>query len=349
MAENAVKPVLGSRYAVIENLRFVFAVIVLIHHSHGLNPETENYPFAGGYIAVEFFLILSGYFAAQRIMNDGGENVSAGKIASDYTIQQFKKLFPAVVVSVFFHYAVLFFFGGLDGQDLPYMAYEILLLPQSGIYKILLNAPLWYLSAYMICMPLFFYLLGRFQDFFFHVGSVLAPLLIYGFICRNHIHLDIWNFASGIPFIGLFRVFAGICMGVVCCRISLSLKDRYSYKVIGLILLGLAITYAAFFHKTYADYFLVLMMTFGLAGIFSAGRSVPIRKNAISLFLGKYSVYLYCSHWTIRYLVPKIFPNLDYWRALPIYIIFSLLWALAVMLICRMLDSAATLLKRKGV
>ncbi|MCM1333972.1 MAG: acyltransferase family protein [Bacteroides sp.] len=334
------------RYAFIEVLRFVFALIVLMCHSHGLRPVGENYPFAGGYIAVEFFLILSGYFAVKHI--DGGKRVSAGKVAFDYTTKQFKKLFPVVAISVVIHYMVFFLNGEIDAQDLPYMLYEILLLPQSGIYKIFLNLPLWYLSAYLICMPLFLYFWGRFRDFFFHIGSILTPLLIYGFICRNCVHLDIWSFASGYPFIGLFRVFAGLCMGAVCYRISLSLKKSRVYQTGGLFILGLVIMYTAFFFKTYADYFLVLAMTLALAGIFAGNERRPL-KNGFSLFLGKYSVYLYCSHWTIRYLIPRLFPLLDYWTLLPIYVVSSLLYALAIMLTCRVACFAAAWRKRKEI
>lgn len=90
-------------------------------------------------------------------------------------------------------------------------------------------------------------------------------------------------------------------------------------------------------------------MTLALAGIFAGNERRSLRKNGFPLFLGKYSVYLYCSHWTIRYLIPRLFPSLDYWRLLPIYILCSLLWALAIMLICRMIFSAAAWRKRKEI
>lgn len=54
-----------GRNTEVDLLRVVFAIAVLIHHSHGLNPpDTTSYPFVGGYIAVEFFFLLTGYFAA---------------------------------------------------------------------------------------------------------------------------------------------------------------------------------------------------------------------------------------------------------------------------------------------
>ncbi len=195
-----------AKNGIIECLRFVFALVVLMVHTHGLRPQNTNYLFCGGYIAVEFFLILSGYFATKYIL-DSPDNNSAGANALKYTVRQVKKVVPAVVVTVFFNYAVIFAFGNIDLQDMPYMLYEMLLLPQSGIYKTFINLPLWYISAYVICLPVFLYLLGKFKDFFFNIGVIIVPLIIYGFICRNNVHLDIWNFSSGIPFVGLLRGF----------------------------------------------------------------------------------------------------------------------------------------------
>lgn len=127
-----------AKNGIIECLRFVFALVVLMVHTHGLRPQNTNYLFCGGYIAVEFFLILSGYFATKYIL-DSPDNNSAGANALKYTVRQVKKVVPAVVVTVFFNYAVIFAFGNIDLQDMPYMLYEMLLLPQSGIYKTFIN------------------------------------------------------------------------------------------------------------------------------------------------------------------------------------------------------------------
>ena len=78
-----------------------------------------------------------------------------GANAFKYTVRQVKKVLPAVVVTVFFNYVAIFVYGNIDLQDMPYMLYEMLLLPQTGIYKTFINLPLWYISAYIICLPVF--------------------------------------------------------------------------------------------------------------------------------------------------------------------------------------------------
>lgn len=339
-----------AKNEIIEFLRFVFALVVLMVHTHGLRPQSTNYPFCGGYIAVEFFLILSGYFATKYILDPQDDN-SVGARAFNYTVRQIKKVLPAVVVTVFFNYVVVFVYGNIDLQDMPYMIYEMLLLPQTGIYKTFINLPLWYISAYIICLPVFLYMLGKFKDFFFNIGIIIVPLIIYGFICRNNVHLDIWNFSSGIPFVGLLRVFAGICMGANCFRMVHILKKirfKYTY-IIALAMLGSVLAYCMFFQKTYADYFLVLLMTIALAAILSAEEVKACSGNKVLLFLGKWSVFLYMSHWMIRYIIPKVFVQMDYYELLPIYIAASLLWSLVVMMICRILNYAIYQVKGKVI
>ncbi len=114
-------------------------------------------------------------------------------------------------------------------------------------------------------------------------------------------------------------------------------------------MLGAVLAYCMFFQKTYADYFLVLLMMLALAAILSAREEKACSGNKVLLFLGKWSMYLYMSHWLIRYIVPKVFLQMSYYELLPIYIAASLLWALVVMLICRILNFVICRVKGKVI
>ena len=54
-----------KRNAKLDALRFLYAVPVFLLHSGNFHPE--GYLFPGGALAVEFFLILSGYLMAVSI------------------------------------------------------------------------------------------------------------------------------------------------------------------------------------------------------------------------------------------------------------------------------------------
>ena len=91
----------------IELLRFIFAFIVVMTHTHGLRPTTKNYPFVGGYIAVEFFLILSGYYIMKSVMEKDWDLKSPGKSSLIFTYQKFRPLYFYIVASVMIQYFIV--------------------------------------------------------------------------------------------------------------------------------------------------------------------------------------------------------------------------------------------------
>lgn len=323
----------------IEICRFLFCIIILMVHTHGLRPVSSvNYPFSGGYIVVEFFLILSGFFTSNYAMTKV-TNSTPAESAISYVWRQYIKIFPITTICIIMQYIVTAYFNKLKFQDFPYIMYEILLLPQAGIYKTFLNLPLWYLSAYFICLPILIFLLNKYRDFFYNIGAIIAPIIIYGFICRTNIDLDIWSFNSHIWYIGLFRTFAGLCVGVCSYRIFCGIKNihftksgQVAIKTTAIISMICVIGYIYLFSFTYADYFLVFMMMFLLAYI----NTIDIKSTKwdnLWYFLGELSIYIYCSHWTIRSVVPRLMTNNTYEEMLPIYLISAIIYAFLIKIV----------------
>lgn len=264
------------------------------------------------------------------------------------------KILPTVAVTVFIRYAAAVLFDKLDVSDLPYAVYEIGLLPQSGVYKTFLNLPLWYLSAMFLCLPVFIFCLAKFRDFFKNIACIIIPLLIYGFICRENIHLDFWKDYYGFINIGVLRCFAGLCLGVICYNISeiiskSSLKPFF-YRVLyvfAYISLISVVLYTFFFTKTAADYFLCFLIVISLAIIFSGKISSPrLFENRAFTFLGEWSVVLYCSHWTIRFALPKLISG-TYYYLLPLYILASLAFSLILLFIIRGIRNGVNFVSEK--
>lgn len=330
-----------GRNSVIEILRFVFSIVVVMVHSHGfINPEKE-YPFRGGYIAVEFFLIVMGYLMAVKCINSD-EKVSSGKYAADYTFRKLLQWLPLVAAVCTVHYIFLFITGSVEKNALPYAVYEILLLPQSGIYNTFYMLPLWYLSAVLICIPIIAYLLKKKSDFFMNIGTFFIPLLIYGYICRTYGDIDIWD-RYGIIYIGVLRAAAGICMGINSYKLSQYIKGRTlsGRKKIFLwtaafVMLSAVLLYTYFFAFTYADYMLIILITAAVAVIFALPEpKLPRAINAIALFLGELSFPIYCGHWTVRAFLRYNRNGRTYGEIVPVYIILSLLYGVILMFILK--------------
>lgn len=345
-----------ARNKLVEICRFLFCTIVLMVHTNGLRPMSKiDYPFAGGYIVVEFFLIISGFFASNYAMNELQSKNTPGESAIYYTLKQYIKIFPIVAVCVLMQYIVSNFYHKLALSNFPYCIYEILLLPQTGIYKTFLNLPLWYLSAYFICLPLLIFLLRKYKDGFYYIGSIIIPLLIYGFICRTHIHLDIWSFKSKILFIGLFRTFAGLCIGVCSYRIFCILQiikftdiGRRLIKTVAVIVFFSVIGYIYLVSFTYADYFLVFIMMFVIAYINTINFNNS-KLNEICIWLGNFSVYVYCSHWVIRDIIPRIMLHSTYNQMVPVYLVSAFIYAYIIKIVVGRIRKVCNWIWRKCI
>jgi len=119
------------RNPVVELLRFVFAIMIFMFHTFELDVDDKNFLFKNGYIAVEFFFILSGYFAAKAAMRPC-DDASAGKWALTYTLKKYAAFMPAVIISVILCFAAQVYVKAVGLSDFTYAIFEMLLLPQDG-------------------------------------------------------------------------------------------------------------------------------------------------------------------------------------------------------------------------
>ncbi len=129
------------------------------------------------------------------------------------------------------------------------------------------------------------------------------------------------------------------------------LKIKKSFRnvifVTAIVAIIAVVIYCYKFAFTYADYFLILLMTFAIGIIFEI--NVPKLNNKCISFLGKWSTYIYCSHWTVRLVLPIIFKELSYSELLPIYILVSLVYSLVVYYICAILINIFKYIKKKVI
>ncbi len=138
----------------IEINRFVAILIIMGHHLY--RTGAENYHFAMGWVFVEFFFILTGYFTAKHLCKSKENNTIK------YTFTKFKKIIGLTCIAILCEYALEFFMLYYDigvydlkiirefFKDLPF---ELLLIGSS--YTAPKLVPVWYLSALFIVFPLF--------------------------------------------------------------------------------------------------------------------------------------------------------------------------------------------------
>lgn len=218
----------GKRNTAIDFLRVVFAVVILLYHSSHLY-ETNNKPvFQGGYLAVEFFFILSGAFMAKAALAGGG---GIGNDTYFFMKKKISAIFPvyctafcvAFLAEEFLMKASLKkFISNAVNSLWPFLLGEMSGVDGPGFS--LTGA--WYISAMLIAMLILYPLLRWNFELTSYVLAPLCILAIYGNIYQTTGHLSIVRTYTGIFYAGVFRAVAGLFLGVITFCIACNLQKR---------------------------------------------------------------------------------------------------------------------------
>ena len=131
---------------------------------------------------------------------------------------------------------------------------------------------------------------------------------------------------------------------------QLNFKKRFKklINVLSIASILAVVIYCYKFAFTYADYFLILVMTFAIGIIFEI--NLPkLDSNRCVSFLGKWSTYIYFSHWTVRLVLPIIFKEKTYEELLPIYVFASLAYSLLIYFVSILLNNMFRHIKKKVI
>lgn len=329
-----------KRNWVVELWRFVFALAVVMVHTHGLHPEDSmRYPFVGGYLGVEFFLLLTGYFTMNELAKADDTKIKQPGFPLYFVLNKFRNVYPYVIISVTIYCIVTgkIIHATLYEQlrRLIFGIFEMLLLQMTGLYQQMYIFPLWYLSAVFLALPVFIWLYTHLKSFFEDLFIWLFPLGVYGFFATAHGSADWWfDTVFGFLRVGILRAMAGLCLGSLCYKISLKLikfRNKKLFLFVSTTFFILTLLIIMMHGLSHLDFLLIAMLMLGIIFLFSS--PVPPCKNNIYIifeFLGKYSLPLYITHWTVRDILNLMWVQGTYWEMLPVYLVASLLYALII-------------------
>lgn len=232
----------------IDFLRFLFSVIVVLHHSRYVLGDDNCY-FLGGSLAVEFFFFVSGYLLLVGADKAGRKNVSGDLLSGGvdmagrteaagaetkgagmngigaetlhFILHKIRSFLPEfliawwigfVLIGVVRQYGVLDYLKAF-GNDF----WELTLVKMSGLFTHGIDGAMWYLSAMLLGMAFLYPLLRTKRDLMTHLVCPLLALFLYGYLCQAEGHPRdpiVW---LGLCYKGLVRAIAGLCTGVVIC------------------------------------------------------------------------------------------------------------------------------------
>lgn len=205
----------------LELYRFVMAIMIATLHF------SEDYagnhgPFPGGYLGVDFYFILSGFFLMR---NYESKKYGDGPFESTmlYFKRRLKKLYPPYLIATLL---MLLTSWALNGGGLVNLFRQIWDIRWQLICCHFLGMPasfnmrsVWYISSLLILSWLIFFLISKYKEAFLGFAPVFGILLL-AYIARDYGSLSMQGAEISIFNGGMVRGFAEMSLGSVIAHIT---------------------------------------------------------------------------------------------------------------------------------
>ena len=225
-----------ARNVTVDILRMVFAFIIVFHHVF-MGTQFHIY----GYLAVDFFFIVSGYMVinSYRKYKEEGREVGVIRYSAHKLMSFLPYLIFAVVIYAIVSGSIAFDNTGRFDRFLASAWYElekVFLVSMLGFYR---DELIWYLSSLMICSAIIWFLLRRFDSNFSRYAAPIIALVMLIIIFAESNTISTPNhFVYGVVKKGLLRGLACMCLGVFAYE-CVPLSDRIHFNqdkiVLGII------------------------------------------------------------------------------------------------------------------
>ncbi len=332
----------------IDFLRFLFAFIVLMHHSRYLLGDDNCY-FLGGSLGVEFFFLVSGYLmmaSLEKIIQKNGGEIKEKNLAYE-TIEFIKRkitsILPQYPIAWFIGFCVVMFLHeySLKKAARKFVAYfwEFSLMKMTGIFENGIDGVIWYISAMLISMAILYPLIRKWPEMMRMILCPLIALMLLGITCGldgNPRNPTKWY---GIIYKGNLRAFAEICLGITMFRITQRIKkvdwtlfSKILFETIQILCYVSSIIYMYYDKPGKQDYFYMFLLYIAVSLSFAqVGILSKLFNNSLSYFLGRISTAIFFSHIYYAQNLNMILPdNLGKNEKMFIYIACSIVTAIIV-------------------
>ena len=299
-----------ERLGCVDMIRFLMINLIMAHHLYILG-FSDNYLGASCWAWVDYFFILTGFFTMQHFTMYPTTQ-SPAQSAINYTIKKFKSFIPYVFIAVAIQYFISAqnFLANCHFRDFiksfSDFPYEVMMLSSSGIVWPKL-APIWFLSAMLLTLPVLIYMILRFRDLW-HILAWLLPILYYGKMGIN---------TSRAWPNDLIRAIAGMALGTFVYILAKKLRENFPLEKKCMLFLSL-IEIGCFFLCVYITlrnicYMNLLLLLFLVnTVIMLSGCSYTSKiKGSFCTLLGKISLPMFLFHCPIGHIASQITPSIN--------------------------------------
>lgn len=286
--------------------KFIFAIVIMLFHSRRLYIDLDTSLFKGGYIAVEFFFIVSGFYFAKNTLKEYYKKETIGKETINLIWKKIKVFFPYILVAYLINVIVKIIFSKFKIVSIVNSIWNLLLLKEFGFRGPIYSGQLWYLSVIFISLFILYPLVKKYKKNFIQLYSPIIVIFILGALNRYKLGLD-HSYANWIGYMntGILRGFADINIGMLIYLLNEKLKNVEYTKlgkiVLSLISEGLLILVLLITSKmknfVHYDYVMLLFIVVSVTIMVSKKTiEYELLSNKISNYLEKISLPIFINH-----------------------------------------------------
>lgn len=315
----------AERNGKIDFYKFIMSLVVITYHfGNAVNYDGEW--FRKGYIAVEFFFIVSGFLFAKSLSKYSKiENERIIGSSLSFMGKKYVGFLPYHIFTCVATFIVLIINQKWSITDIIIGLPDLLLIGMGGVHHISELGHEWYLSAMLIVMLILTPVMMKYKDVYSRYIAPAAVLLLFGYICNEYNKLDVVYSWNGVVYSGLLRAFAGISLGIICFSVSESkFVEKFNKIQLGfaeVLAYAALLIYASGRYDPSLEFSIVLIAAVGITISFSNKTSIRFLNNKFVYFLGKLSFPIYLNQIYIRYLIAPIDWEYGYISHLGIYVL----------------------------
>ena len=329
MAASLKKP---ARNGTIDLMKFLFCLLIMLFHTTSLFP--------GGYIAVEFFFITSGYLMALSMDREKDSSGDIGTRTVRFILHKACGIFPyyaaAWVLSFLLTIVVKNYTFSQLFRELFMSPYNFFMVEMAGNYDMGHRIEgSWYISAMLLAMAVLYPVRTKSRNLFDGIIAPLLALFAVGYFYQRGKGLSatVYYDSSLHMYTGLLRALTEIPLGCLCYRLRQRLLPEGCVRPGGLrsILLaipelfGYAVTFYCAHRTAHTSFDLALLFWLSVSVTISfSGCSITAKyiRGDLFRFLGTFSLMIYLTHQAVKkqILIPLGLHTLP----LPLYLLLLL-------------------------
>lgn len=306
--------IIKNRKGTISLLKFIFSLFVILYHFSKILEGNNKFEIClGGYLAVDFFFIVSGYYLYRFILKIK-ENVYKENVKN--IVKKVKKFLPYTITIGSIYLVFKYLMHTISKSEAIMSFFNIFLIDMTGLSGYSLNGPTWYISAMLIVFFVLTPIIYNMKDTYKYYICPMIVMFGLGYLYNINTSLNIfmtqWN---GYVYGGLIRALVDINLGIIVYNLSNLLLEksnnikRYDLKInIVSILLYLVVFIYIIFNRSEGsiDLFILVIIFFAVISTFSENKVNTFLDTRFIRYLEKISLPIFLNHFLAIEVLNKV-------------------------------------------